>query len=235
VNKATELLSIVEGKPCGGPNQCYFCGAPCHGLNPLRQYLKKTFTDFDAITCPQSQFVCNGCVLSFREKVEMEGRDKPQKMRTYSWVITDRVAVPYTKGEIAELRSACLFPPDPPYAIAIAVSGQKHVIFKTRVCNDSSRGVVCMEGEVIDYDHHRLADRIELVTRILSVTGKPSLSVEPDTSMAMRLHDIYGEAGFELFEQWQSIRTQPLSRLSVFLSPPQKEAKQWLSQQSGTV
>lgn len=225
MNMAPALLAQALGVAVPhGPHRCFYCGASCGGLYDVKEHVKATFTDFAACRCLSSQFICGGCVLSMREKVEMPGKDKAQKMRTYSWVITAHQATPYGKDRIAALRQVVMQPPEPPYAIAIATSGQKHVIFKTPICHDPHRVVVCLEGEVIDFTPAAFAERMALVTRIVADTGKPALATAPDLSMAMRLHDARGEAGMHDFDAWKSIWSQPLSRLTVFLAPSKQEA-----------
>lgn len=224
MNASALLAMALTGAVPTGPHRCFYCGHACDESHARRDHVKDTFTDLGAVRCPRSEWVCAGCVLSMREKIEMPGHDKPQKARNYSWLITPCSATPYSKAQIPALRRICLEPPAPPYAIAIATSGQKHVIFKTPVCHSPHRVVVCLEGEVVDFTPDEFAERMALVTRIVANTGKPALAGEPDVSMAMRIFDACGEAGMHDFDTWKLVWSQPLSRLAVFLAPSKQEA-----------
>lgn len=71
--------------------------------------------------------------------------------RMCSWVITKTEAIAATKGHIDYLRGVCLSPPEPPYTISIAVSGQKHVLYRAAVCYSRDVITVTLEGEAITY------------------------------------------------------------------------------------
>lgn len=206
-----------------GPNRCYFCGSPCHGIHSAKDWVKDTFTDFSSCVDTSSQFVCRGCTLAMDEKRIIPGKDKPQKTRNYSWVLTEASVTPYTKGEIPALRSVCLSPPTPPYCIIIAVSGQKQLAFKAMIQTDENSASACLEGETIRWIGDELAQRLELAGAIASVTGKPSLADRPNVGMAIQLYDALGETGVALYEEWERVQDQPLSRLAAFLSPSKKE------------
>jgi hypothetical protein len=221
---ATHLLQLaLSGIAPHGPNKCVFCGNACAGLNDAAKYIRDTFTDFDSIACPSSKFVCDGCVLAMREKIDMPGRDKPQKSRTYSWFITPTIAEPLTKADIARMRAICVDPPAPPFALCIAVSGQKHLLFKTPAAVDPARVIVTLEGEIIDFAPADIRDRLAMIYPIVAACGKPCLTEPPTWKMAMRLHES-GVAEWEsMFDHWSKIWREPLSKLAAFLTPSMKE------------
>lgn len=217
------LALAITGKLPSGPNRCYFCGSACHGLHSKKQHVKSTFTDFSSCVDLSSQFVCDGCVLAMREKVDMPGRDKPQKTRNYSWVITSNAATPYSKAQIPELRAICLNPPAPPYSLVLAVSGQKQLIFKSLIHTHAKSVSASLEGQSIQWLPGELEDHIEIVAAIAAICGKMSLTATPTLSMAMQLSDALGKDGVQLYESWNQCWSEPLSRLAAFLSPSKKE------------
>jgi len=220
--RAPELMAIAAGITAHGAQRCYYCGSRCNGLRPAA--VKPTFTGWSNVVCPGSDFRCAGCDLAMDEKRVMAGKDKPQKTRNYSWVITESECTHYTKSDIAILRVHCLYPPRPPYAICIATSGQKQILYQTPVCIDSEQAVIGMEGEVITYITDELASLVETVDALAAVIGKPTLTGDIETGHVIRVHEAMGDEGIELLQAWERIRSQPLSRLAAFLAKPKGAA-----------
>lgn len=98
--------------------RCWLCGGPTHGKGqPVKKAIKVTFTDRDRAQVPESSFVCTGCFfcLSFRS------------LRNYSICVTkDELRHP----DRPTLRELLINPPDPPFLLLIATSGQKWLHFK---------------------------------------------------------------------------------------------------------
>lgn len=221
--RAPQLLAKSLGyESDDGAYNCFYCGAPCDGTRDAE--IKPTFTEFSVVAEPASTVRCLGCELAMREKVTIPGKDKPQKMRNYSWLITSESVEPYNKSDVAELRRLCLDPPAPPFALAIAVSGQKHILYHTLVCEDAAAPLVSLEGEPISYSPTELAERLDLVTQLVAAAGKPALADGPGTSLAIAVMDRYADDGEAMFKQWQRIWSEPLSALARFLAPPKQEA-----------
>lgn len=128
--------------------QCYLCAKP--GNNPLE--LSNTFTMHSSAKCPESKVLCNRChsTISGNQKQLWywnEGKNKWSKLwgRSLSRVYQgDKLIAPVVEGEYTEgkdtfsivknlltrvgIRQYLLNPPEPPFTIAIAESGQKHII-----------------------------------------------------------------------------------------------------------
>lgn len=217
-----DLYALAHGVQfMPGNERCFFCGAPCKRSIPLTTYLKDTFTDFGIVASPDSDWICAGCVLALREKAEdVPGReDRPQKVRNYSWLVTADKAVALTKADKAELRRACLDPPPPPFALAIAETGQKHVLFRTPVNFADDPVSVQMDSATITYRRADLDDRIHLAARLAPTIGVSRLLDPPATGAVLRLVEDHGDEAMAWVDEWIRVQGEPLSRLAVFLTP----------------
>lgn len=221
-----ELFALAHGRRCEGPLRCFYCGAACDGSHPRR--LGEGFHDWPTVAFPRSTAICEGCVLALNEARIMPGREKPQKTRTFSWLVTAAAATAYTKADVAVMRSLCLSPPPAPWALTIAESGQKHTLFRMPVNGDD--GAPCrvqLELTTVLYRPDELRGRITLCTRIAAAIGKPVLGGPLDLSASMRYSDYHGvrdETDAEV-ELWNLVSGEPLSRLAAFLSPAKEEAQ----------
>lgn len=173
---ASELLALALGRrPEPGTQRCFLCAAPCSETHSVIDCIKESFTGRSEVACPGSPSLCIGCTLSLREDVKMPGRDKPQRMRTYSWVITSRKAKAYSKADRKLMRQACLSPPAPPFAICLAESGQKHLLYRTPVNHARETISLSLETEIVTCAPSDLRSRLILVGRLIAATGKPGL------------------------------------------------------------
>jgi len=228
--------SQLFGGRDGGIHECYYCGGPCDGSETTRDWVKSTFTNRDIVARPGSEYVCRGCVETFRDHDitlidgEQRGpssshpearRRKGQRVRQYSWIITRHYRRAATKAHIAHLRQAVLDPPDPPFAIVLADSGQKQLLFRAPVAFDRDIYPLMLEDEVILVDRYELPQRIETVKRLIAALGKPALFEPFGTSHAIRTYE-YHQDDSPLVE-WGQIRAEPLSRLAAWLAPNKEE------------
>lgn len=130
------------------PESCYLCGKPA--TLPLQ--LKDSFTAHSACKVPTSSMMCDRCnaAINGEEKQlwywnEAKGKWSPLWGRSLSRLYQgDRLLSPIIQGEHtekgktfpvvsglptrAQMRGWILNPPDPPFTIAIAESGQKHIL-----------------------------------------------------------------------------------------------------------
>lgn len=127
---------------------CYLCAKPAK--NPLA--LKDSFTAHSLAKCPTSQHLCDRCydAIDGDEKLLWywnQGKDKWSKLwgrslsRLYQGdvLLSPVIGEPKTIGKDtfpvvsdlptrAQIRSWILEPPEPPFTIVIAESGQKHIL-----------------------------------------------------------------------------------------------------------
>lgn len=219
LNTLSQLLAIAMGSRCEGPHRCCLCGSPAS--QPYQ--LPDSFTTRDILANPRGAHICAGCVLAMHEAGEAVYPDGVRYQFTKSFrrmlshVVTPTSVVMATKGHMEYLRNVCTNPPDPPFAISLAVSGQKHVLFRGRVCHSRDSIVVTLEGEAIHYRPAELIERLQLCGRTVSATGKPALSDPPSASFWFRVCDRFDQ-GESYCSEWERVREEPLSRFAAFLS-----------------
>ena len=100
--------------------RCWLCGCETETGHPKKKIIKPTFTDHDLAAIPWSDVVCEHCAwaLSYRE------------LRNYSILATGDGLYHPTR---AQIREAILNPPDPPFLLCVAESGQRWLHFKANV------------------------------------------------------------------------------------------------------
>lgn len=216
-----------------GPNRCYYCGGPACADHAVSTYVKDTFTNRDIVICPASRYVCSGCAeaIGLGEdqwtmldgSIKVRENDRGMAPRMYSWVLTAKERRAATKAHMAQLRDTILNPPDPPFAIILADSGQKQLIFRALVAFDRQFYPLLLEDERIDVAVPILRERLELATTLCAACGKPPLLDAAELQLARGCMDYYGSP--DVAEQWLDIRVEPLSRLAAWLCPA-KETSQ---------
>ncbi|HSH29696.1 MAG TPA: hypothetical protein VK971_07300, partial [Thiohalobacter sp.] len=100
--------------------------------------MKSSFTGLDTVFAPGSEYVCDGCVACMQEKGDvtlLDGEERSgQKLRAYSWVVTEKAARAATKSHRKTVRGLCLSPPAPPFSIVIGGIGkkmpQRHLLYR---------------------------------------------------------------------------------------------------------
>lgn len=131
------MISTIIYKAAGSPSytashpgQCRVCGAAGHGVL-FSDWVRDTFTDHDKMK--PGTIICDACQFCFDESSELltrvTGKDKLQRMRNYSHFVIGGEWVPLSKGDKAKM--VAILQQNPEVAI-IAVSGQKHLIFRAQ-------------------------------------------------------------------------------------------------------
>jgi len=113
------------------PEPCYLCGGPV--WEPIPAKFRDTFVDYDKARAPLSPHICQACAFSMQERsttlAKRVGKDKPQLMRNYSHIVLHGVWYPLSKAQKTETYALLLQLPE---VAVIAVSGQKHLLFRAR-------------------------------------------------------------------------------------------------------
>ncbi len=213
---ATELIAIASGTPCRGEQKCFYCGNPS-GEHAVE--IGSSFNDWSSVAYPNSESICSGCKIAFDEKRQIAGRDKLQKVRNWSWMVTDGGMT--ILGSPKDIRQSCLVPPSGRFAIAVAVSGQKHILWRAPVNQPGDIVVVQMEMTRVVYRPDELDRTLQRAKKIVAASGKPALTQPIDTGLYVRL----AEAGLSDLDimQWFDLAASPLSQLAAFICPPKEE------------
>lgn len=123
---------------------CWLCGGSTNGRGWRREdWLKPTFTNHNQARRLDSDAVCEWCVaMSSKEPWETYVRAHPAmglktghavSWRFYSHVFTEHGHRCPTRPEWPGI---LMEPPAPPFLLVLTTSGQKHLIFRSRVSHD---------------------------------------------------------------------------------------------------
>lgn len=124
-----------------------------------------TFTNVNAAAVPTSWTVCQACVYlstneGWRDHLARTGQPTPESQRlgwrNYSHVFSPGIPSGHRRLGRAELREVLLAPPTPPFVLCIALTGQKHTLFRAQIAYSSGMFPVQMEEETLIVDHARL-------------------------------------------------------------------------------
>lgn len=144
-------------------SNCYLCGAE-NALHKLK--LKDTFTAHSLAKCPHSDKLCDRCEYSINLRANYfnphKGKFSTLYARNWSWLYHDCALIaPVFNGEkeglpIVEnlptrelIREWIINPPEPPFTIAIAESGQKHILFLAQEAHNRELFPVLFELDTI--------------------------------------------------------------------------------------
>ena len=227
MRSATEMFFISGGGiPQNGVHRCYFCGASCGDEFPTKDHVQDTFTNRDVVHFPGSEYCCPGCIeASGQGPDQMEMLDgvirvrenaRGMQPRMYSWIITASKRWAATKAHIAQIRAFILDPPDPPFVVVLADSGQKQLLFRAPVAHDRDRFPVLLEDQVIDVDRERLVTALEAADKLAEAIGKPGLLSPPSMSLWVACEAHHGTT--DPMDTWGEWRNTSIGRLAAWLA-----------------
>ena len=149
---------VISGQPHQtGEHGCWLCGGGMDESVPRGDAISKTFClDSDSIR-PGSEVVCVPCFsLSQKSTFDDYAQRRPElglkpgyasSWRNYSHVVFDRH---HSCPGRAEWREWLLSPPEPPFLFVLAVSSQKHLIYKSKISGSRDFYHVQMEDVSIE-------------------------------------------------------------------------------------
>ena len=229
---ASTLFAQAHGKRFGGKQRCYYCGGECDDTHRMEGRLSDAFSNRDIIPWPDAEYCCSGCVLSMMDtraepvafidcSASVYDPKKPRLLapRRYSWLLTERKAFAFTKAHTSIIRGILTDAdklPDGPFAVVIAKSGQKQLIFRAPANLGKSEFDVQMEDERITVSPEKLRGRVELASEISRNLGKPTL----EGNFGFNAYLQAKKLGMDhtVFERWTKVRHEPLSRLAAWLA-----------------
>lgn len=196
---------------------CRFCGKESQG-SLFDKWVKDTFTDFDKLK--QGNIICNDCLFWFDEKSELlknrMGKDKPQKMRTYSHFIVSGEWTPLSKANKKEMLGFLLGDSFPELA-AIADSGQKHIVFRAaRNEKGQNAGWVQFEEKAIYVRPQELKTLVEFIEPLLSIFSKKEIEV--GDYIGHRILDFGFDEWGKVEKQIKVWRGKAIFNLALFLA-----------------
>lgn len=147
---------MPPAKPAAA-STCWLCGGDTGGEGwPLRAAIKPTFTNHNQARDNTSDAVCQPCV-AMQDKGTWEAYVKAHpdmKLKTghaMSWRCYSHLfhlgghECPDRKRH----RAILLDPPEPPFLLVIATSGQKHLIFRSQIAYSREHFPVQLEEETV--------------------------------------------------------------------------------------
>lgn len=206
--RATHLLHTPSGDAT-----CFWCGS-CASMDYRPP---NGFVGWSDVAAPNSRSICAGCLDALDERRPVAHKDKPQKTRNYSWLVTQDGMTPLTKADKATITDTLLSPPPYPWALCLADSGQRHLLYRTPV-NQGNTGmmVVLLETDLIAYTPDSLRQCLSLSRLVVGLVGHRN-SRSPLSIAAA------GDG--ELADQWAAMLAYPLSDLALWLTPSQQECR----------
>lgn len=212
-----------------GNKKCFYCGIDCNESFAKKDFVKPTFTNRDVVKYPGSDFVCGCCVSSLRtggdDLTLVDGDVKTGRSATprmYSWLLCQSGNVAFSKRHLDYARTIVTNPPNPPFSIVLADSGQKQIIFRAAVNYDKESFSVLLEEESILVDRKVLVEYLDVATVLSAAIGKIALR-EPDQFLNYKnTVELYG-CELPLIE-WMEIYSSPVGRLAAWLCQGKKEA-----------
>jgi len=156
---------------------CYLC-ATSPATQPLN--LSHSFTAHSTAKCPSSNNLCDRCawVIPLRLKYYNPNSKKEVMLfsRNWSWLLSEKENHPKIEGDrVSELpprsliRKWLLDPPEPPFTICIAESGQKHILPWSKQANSKEYFPVTFELDTVFIDRSKFTENIENYEYLLSL------------------------------------------------------------------
>lgn len=191
--------------------RCWMCGGLTQGRGMLvADRITEMFSDIHLMRWKESRSLCEGCAALQSQK----------PFRLYSSLITEGGVRHVARATWAEVLPN---PPEPPWTACLAVSGQKHLFFKTQVNRQNSLVYVQMEDLGIRFDPAELRDLLEVVERLYTVFAKDEIL---NGDYSSRRVQQYGISEFER-DDWYvaKYRGERLLQLAVWIARKDEEAR----------
>lgn len=167
--------------------KCYLCASP-NAAHPLT--LKDSFTAHSICKAPDSKVMCDRCswVLPLRCWYLNPNKKKWGKLfsRNWSWLfVGDTLVSPVIQGEHTEgkdtlpivsnlatrveIREWLINPPEPPFTIAIAESGQKHILPWAQTAYNRDRFPIQFELDTVYIERQKFRNLLECYESLMAL------------------------------------------------------------------
>lgn len=216
-------------------SNCYLCAKP--GSNPLE--LSNSFTMHSSAKCPESKVLCDRCYASISGDEKQlwywnPSKDKWSKIwgRSLSRVYQgNKLIAPVIEGEYTEgkdtfrvvknlltrveIREFLLNPPEPPFTIAIAESGQKHIIPWALEAQSKEVFPVQFELDTV-YIDHRFKEFLKIYEQLLKLEFSKT-EIDSGNYRSDRLMKVFDQY-WDLEEKIKAIRGTRLMQLISYVA-----------------
>ena len=231
--RATHLLVPGHIEPDTG-EKCCICGCGTDGAYKGTDFFGDTFRDYREMQYRLSPCICSMCALSLKDVpggvvTYLDGSTKTPKSekrglgwRFFSWYLVEgREPIGATKAHCRELRAVMAAPPiDKHFAVIIADSGQKQLIYRLDAQKIEGGGTPYLvqyetEQVLIDGEFWRL---LGIADKIAAVVGK-SRVLEPAGYLTLsKCIETYGEAFADEYMYFAARIDTAKARLCGFLA-----------------
>ncbi len=183
---------------------CWLCGGETGGQGmPTKKGIKPTFTDHPYARGQGSESLCAGCAfcLSMRE------------LRNYS-ILASPAGLQHPSRAV--WREILLSPPEPPFVMCLAVSGQKHLFMKAPVNLDRRRFTVMLEEQAVHVIPEKLGACVEAIEALYIYFSKDEIATGRYSQNRIK------ECGLRRWEELEGEiaywRGRPLFDLALFVA-----------------
>jgi hypothetical protein len=143
--------------------------------------------------------------------------------RMFSWVLSLSGNVAFSKRHLDYARNILTDPPDPPFSIIFADSGQKQLIFRAPVNYNKEIFTVMLEDKFIEVDNNKYKIYLEIATICSAAIGKIALKNPEEFNNYKNIIEFYGSE--KPLEEWIKIYSTPIGELVAWLCAGKEEAQ----------
>ncbi|MFZ3132836.1 MAG: hypothetical protein WA125_17460 [Desulfosporosinus sp.] len=187
---------------------CYLCGKEITEGFPRKTVIKPTFTDTPYARAPRSQTICRECTFCLSNK----------PLRMYSILATPFALKHPIRGE---WRDTLLDPPEPPFVLVLATSGQKWLHFKGRVNFKRDNYWILLEEVVIQVSRSKLANLLDVIERLYTTFTKDE--IRSGSYNVSRIKTFGTDRWEKLENEIEKERGMRLFELAVMVAKKEKE------------
>jgi len=207
-------------------SNCYLCGST-PATKPLN--LKDSFTAHSTAKFPTSDKLCDRCAWVIPLRLNYYNpntkRDVQLFSRNWSWLLSDKEKHPKIEGDrVSELPSRATIrewlidPPEHPFTIAIAESGQKHILPWSQVAYSRDYFPVLFELDLLHIDRENFIENLNNYEYLLTL-GLTKTEINTGQYKAQNLLKIYSDDKFTAIEAYfSSIRKSRLFELIGYVA-----------------
>lgn len=217
----------------GPDGDCWLCGGPTEGVGwPWRLAISPTFTNHTLAAAPWSQTVCQACVYmgsgeAWRAYCETRPDREWKAVPPLSWRSYSHVFWPgyHDCPKRGSWRALLLEPPEPPFLLVVAESGQKHIVYRAVVGRSREVFPVQVEEERVLVDRDEFRACVEAFEALLAMgfTRDEVVSGRYSQGRLARADRVLWRAAEAEMDQWRRRRPDYMRLAHMVAHGPTKE------------